>query len=396
MNGHKYSRLLGIKRNPTDYKTKIFQRLVYARIIRKSIRITASGHKRGNLLDKLSDWIQYVTGLEKKRQKNAALAKKLERQRSLADARNQTQQKRESKDIRTKSKSSNSPNGDMNIKGGGKVKLKIKVDPSRYRDTPNSSSPMHINNSRVDRTQYLSSPLLQSALMSSTTRNSDSMLTNQTTSESTFSEKLFNCEHCTKQFSIRSSFLRHVRAQHGIDTRSQQFLQHLKHQTTYPSSIPRQEMGSCKSSLQKRALEPSRVNSSNFTSSRKLHSKDKGVRSDGYGKFTSNRKRKIQETVECDSIVSTSHPSFSNSGKKIKLSLKLGKGIRKGNNDSLYNKKKNDLPSSNVVIGDNSSFQELSPATSPASKVCNEIYRVLSRFFSSNIFWDWGRRMYLC
>lgn len=325
----------------------------------------------------------------------------------------ETQKKRESKDIRTKSKSSISPSRNAslmhmdsseeyyvggnnamtnsslsrhsftneagNTQGAGKVKLKIKVDPSRYRDTLNTSpssfftsTPTYIKKSKADGIQYLSSPLLQSALMASTTKNADNMSTSLAASPSTFSEKLFNCVHCPKQFSIRSSFLRHVRTQHGIDTRSQQFLQHLKHQVTYPSSIAKQEMSSYNSSLPRLSLEPSTVNSNKFNSVRKLHSKGKGVSNNTYGKLTPNRKRKRQEIVEHESVRPSFQPSVSNSGKKIKLSLKLGKGKRKVNDDAIYHTMKNDSPNLNTLVGNRwqkSSFQELSPATSPALKV---------------------------
>ena len=106
MNSHKYSNMLGYKRNPVEYKNKINRRLVHTKLVRKSIRIRATSHKRGDLLDKLSDWIQYATWLEKKRKRNLALAKKAAYQRMLANNENINEERREYKDIHTKSKSS--------------------------------------------------------------------------------------------------------------------------------------------------------------------------------------------------------------------------------------------------------------------------------------------------
>ena len=383
MNSHKYSDLLGVKRNLVEHKTKCYLRLVHTRLVRKSIRISATSHKRGDLLDKLSDWIQYATWLEKKRKRNLALAQKIELQRLATQYDNMTQQNRESKDIRTKSKSSNSLNSSSKLQsiknpralhddrtylnsnndslsgnsfsnesasthGVGKVKLKIKVDPNRYKEKPNTSTYFHTStprnfNSKRDRLVSQSSPLLQSALKASTQKKIYSPSDSLKPSHSLIIEKQFNCLECPKQFSLRSSFLRHVRAQHGIDTRSHQFVQYLKNQ----SSVSQQNALYNNVTFPTQPLPPSNLSYNEANFSTKLY--DVAV----------NRKRKVQD----GGLI----PAESKPGKKIKLSLKLGRNrLKESSNDVM----KLQLNSINYDERQQSSFQELSPATSPASKVC--------------------------
>ena len=410
MNGHKYSQLLGVKRKQSEYKTRNFQRSVYAKLVRKSIRICTTSHKRGDLLDKLSDWIKYAARLEKKRQRKVALAKKIEQQQLIDSYRKNTSQKRESKDIRTKSKSSFSPTGNAkfqhmeatdnsesssnnflatsplspnavpkeigNTHGVGKVKLKIKVDPNRYKDTPNSSpssyfssTPMYFNRKKDHRIPPLSSPLLQSALLASTNRNIDYLSTSLSMSSPTMAKKLLNCAHCSKQFTIRSSFLRHARTQHGIDTKSQPFLQYLKYQGTKKISAARQGMESFNLSLPTKPLPPSKINSRKATSFDELNSTYKNVSTDAYGGLSNKKKRKIQKPIAEKQLIKSSQAPASHSNKKIKLSLKLGKSKTKAN---VRRRCQNDTPESSDLSysgWQSSSFQELSPATSPTSKV---------------------------
>ena len=413
MNGHKYSQLLGVRRKPFEYKTRQFQRSVYAKLVRKSIRICTTRHKRGDLLDKLSEWIKYAARLEKKRQRKFTMAKKIKQQQLIDSYRKKTSQKRESKDIRTKSKSSFSLTGNArfqhiettdnsgrsgynflvtspispnavqnetgNTHGVGKVKLKIKVDPSRYKDTPSSSpssyfssTPTDFNNKKDYRIPPLSSPLLQSALHASTNRNIDYLSTSLSMSTPTMAKKLLNCADCSKQFSIRSSFLRHARTQHGIDTKSQPFLQYLKYQDTKKISPVRQGMESFDLSLPTEPLPPSVINSRKATSFNKLNSPFKNASSDAYGGLPNKKKRKIQKPIAVERLITSSQAPASHTNKKIKLSLKLGKSKteRKANARRTC---QNDTPELNDLSYSGwqpSSFQELSPATSPSSKVC--------------------------
>mgnify|MGYP003307209651 FL=1 len=104
MGGHKYSQLLGIKRNPVEYKMKVFRRKVYAKLIKKSIRISLTGHRRGHLLDKLSEWLKYTAWLESKRRKKVEYAQLFRAQQLAIFERLEIGHERESKDIFTKSK----------------------------------------------------------------------------------------------------------------------------------------------------------------------------------------------------------------------------------------------------------------------------------------------------
>ena len=382
MNSHKYSNMLGIKRNPVEYKNKINRRLVHTKLVKKSIRIRTTSHKRGDLLDKLSDWMQYATRLEKKRKRNLALAKKAAYQRMLANNENITEERREYKDIHTKSKSSlvssiNSKfenshnyeelydnrkyrNGRLSqdsfeseiggTQGAGKVKLKIKVDPSRYNKMISSPTycTSNLNNSHGQTETRVSqtSPLLQSALMAST-QNNYNRKSGTAKSLPIRNQKQFQCFNCPKQFSLRSSFIRHARKQHGTDTRSRHFLQYLKNQATSQNetfdnlSFPNEH------------LQASRLNFNKSNRSIKLNSNEH----DGY-KITMKRKRKSNDE--------DSSPFNSKPGKKIKLSLKLGKNKPKES----YNQTA--IPQHNSNEDEDwqqSLFQDASPASSPSFQV---------------------------
>ena len=355
MNSHKYSDLLGVKRNPVEHKTKLHKRSVHTKLVRKSIRIRTTSHKRGDLLDKLSEWIQYTSWLEKKRKRNLALAKKIEQQRLSSHYSNEMQQKREFKDIHTKSKSSRESfdKDSQGIQGTGKVKLKIKVDPSRYKEMPSTSptyfspSPRNYYN-QSEPLMSQASPLLQSALMAST-QNKFNNVPSTSKSSPIYHQKQFSCQDCPKQFSLRSSFVRHARKQHRTDTRSRHFLQYLKNQATNQNKI------SGNVSFPTKPLPVSKLNL-------KLKS-NKIFETDGYGSAM-KRKRKSEDG---DLSSPQSKPS-----KKIKLSLKLGKSKLRES----YNEKT--PPERNCNDHDDwqrSPAQIVSPTTSPASKVCVTLYR---------------------
>ena len=354
MNSHKYSDLLGVKRNPVEHKTKLHKRLVHTKLVRKSIRIRTSSHKRGDLLDKLSEWIQYTSWLEKKRKRNLALAKKIEQQRLSSHYNNEMQEKREFKDIHTKSKSSRESfdKDSQGIQGTGKVKLKIKVDPSRYKEMPStsptyfSSTPRNFYN-QSEPLMSQASPLLQSALMAST-QNKFNNVPSTSKSSPMYHQKQFSCQDCPKQFSLRSSFVRHARKQHRTDTRSRHFLQYLKNQATTQNKINRNV------SFPTKPLPVSKLNL-NLKS-------NKMFETDGYGSAI-KRKRKSEDG-------NVSAPQ-SKPCKKIKLSLKLGKSKLRES----YNEKT--PPERNCSDHDDwqrSSAQIVSPTTSPASKVCVTLY----------------------
>ena len=385
MNSHKYSNMLGIKRNPVEHKNKINRRLVHTKLVRKSIRIRTTSHKRGDLLDKLSDWIQYATWLEKKRKRNLALAKKAAYQRMLANNENINEERREYKDIHTKSKSSmassinykfeNSQNYEElydnrkyrngrnslsrdsfdsesgGTQGAGKVKLKIKVDPSRYNKMLSSPTycSSNLNNSHGQTETHVSqtSPLLQSALMASTQNNYNRKSANSK-SLPIRNQKQFQCSDCPKQFSLRSSFIRHARKQHGTDTRSRHFLQYLKIQATGQNetfnnlSYPNEH------------LPASRHNLNKGNRRIKLNANEH----DEYN-ITMKRKRKSDDE--------DASPFNTKPGKKIKLSLKLGKNKPKES----YNQRV--IPQHNSNEHDDrqqSLFPDASPASSPAFQVC--------------------------
>ena len=385
MNSHKYSNMLGIKRNPVEYKNKINRRMVHAKLVRKSIRIRTTSHKRGDLLDKLSDWIQYATWLEKKRKRNLALAKKAAYQRMLANNENVTEERREYKDIHTKSKSSmassinskfdnsqnyeelydnrNYRNGRNSLShdsfesengstpGAGKVKLKIKVDPSRYNKMLSSPTycSSNLNNSHNQTETHVSqtSPLLQSALMAST-QNNFNRKSATIKSLPIRNQKQFQCSDCPKQFSLRSSFIRHARKQHETDTRSRHFLQYLKNQATGQNET------FDNLSFPNELLPASRLNLNKRNRSVKLNSNEH----DGYS-ITMKRKRKSDD--------GDASPFNAKPGKKIKLSLKLGKNKPKES----YNQTA--IPQHNSNEHEDwqqSLFQDASPASSPAFQVC--------------------------
>ena len=385
MNSHKYSNLLGVKRNPVDYKHKINRRLVHTKLVRKSIRIRTTSHKRGDLLDKLSDWIHYANWLEKKRKRNLALARKMEYHRALTYRNNTEKETREFKDLRTKTKSSLALNFSPNFEtsqnyeefydnrkhrnnrtsisrnsfesenggtqGAGKVKLKIKVDPSKYKENPilSPTYSSYQNNPQNQREKQVShtSPLLQSALKASSQNNMNNKCASSKLSHIN-REKQFDCHECPKQFSLRSSFIRHVRKQHGTDTRSRQFLQYLKNQGTDQNKMFNNV------SFPAVSLPASKLDLSKTTHCFKINSTEKA----GYN-ITMKRKRKNED--------SDASPFQTKPGKKIKLSLKLGKSNTK---ESYKGATMPQRRSNELHEWHQSSFQNISPASSPTLQVC--------------------------
>jgi len=356
MGGHKYSQLLGIKRNPVEYKMKVFRRKVYAKLIKKSIRISLTGHRRGHLLDKLSEWLKYTAWLESKRRKKVEYAQQFRAQQLAILERLEIGHQRESKDIFTKSKSSISHNTGLcnsktvegsyyknndsiqnSISGhslhsntsksaptSGKVKLKIKVDPSRYRDSPNTSpssffpfTPTGINMNKYSHSPNTSAPRLQSTLNSA--KNNDTI---PSSGSSVFRSKLFNCAYCSKQFTIRSSYLRHARKQHRIDTKSQPFLQHLKSLCINTKSDAKNNLKSYNSTLTKQPLSPSEIvpnSDSDHNQSNMMGLKSKIQR---HNKHNKTQKFGVLAS-DSRSLAKPSSEAPKSGGKKIKLSLKL-------------------------------------------------------------------------
>ena len=410
MNGHKYSQLLNYKHKAYEFKTKLFQRKLYAKLVRKSVRICTTRHRRGHLLDKLSEWLESNKKLEERRRRRMKRKQILEKRRALAERRKQKKEQREPKDIRTKSKSSvalsnngglfvmppdrsgfspssglDSPMHSMlnssssrnssaseagSTPASGKVKLKIKVDPNKYRDmiqtspaTFSTSTPTGFKRNNSHQQFSFQSPLLQSALMASTVEKIKSSNTKLHSTSPTTPDKIFYCLYCPKQFSIRSSYLRHARTQHGIDTKSQQFLETLREQTTHSASIVQASGDYIE--FPTHPLPPSEV-ISNSSQSQKSNVKRKSSMSK-----KSTKKRKAEEMFTEDSST-FSQNQIPPTGKKIKLSLKLGKAKNNSIGEaSSLNQHRNSTEAYTAPENrwQQSSFQMLSPATSPSSKV---------------------------
>ena len=234
-----------------------------------------------------------------------------------------------------------------------------------------TSTPTGIN--KGENHQKLSfSPLLQSALMAyPKNRTSENISTILDHSGSNYPKKIFYCAHCSKEFSIRSSYLRHARTKHGIDTKSQQFLRSLKHQ--YQSSRFQHQLGAHGLQFPPHPLPPSAVLANKSQPLEKLIVKRKKLSNEAGHTRSLTRKRKAHEEFMLEGSGSVPQPSVSpHPNKKIKLSLKLGKSQHKAINNTPSHQQQGNSTNSGSVSNctwQQSSFQEISPATSPASKV---------------------------
>ena len=158
-----------------------WRRRLVSRLVRKSVRTAATKNLRGNLYRK---YVKRALALQREKEEAEA-----ERQRREEEERRRIAEATPStsflKDLLEGSTSQQTPQT-------GKVKLKIKVDPSRFKPAqahPQSAPPV------VPTGSAAASSIAEAAAASPMQFN-------------------FACEECPKSFAARSSYLRHVRSKH--------------------------------------------------------------------------------------------------------------------------------------------------------------------------------------
>ena len=180
-------------------------------------------------------------------------------------------------------------------------------------------APTGFNMNKYSHSPNTSAPRLQSTLNSA--KNNDTI---PSSGSSVFRSKLFNCAYCSKQFTIRSSYLRHARKQHRIDTKSQPFLQHLKSLCINTKSDAKNNLKSYNSTLTKQPLPPSEI----VPNSDSDHNQSimMGIKSKIQRRNKHNQTRKFGILAsDSRSLAKPSSEAPKSGGKKIRLSLKLNK-----------------------------------------------------------------------
>jgi len=201
---HKFSRLLGFKRPSREVRSRSRLR---GYLVQRSLKVSLTKGNRGDLYRR---YISRMHQLEKEREERKRVRREQreeeKRQRVLAEeeaaeALKTPQQTSFLKDLLEGS-------GDSHSSQASKVKLKIKVDPSRFKAAPTSSpSPVQMTPPPMSAPPSVLKLSIPAGVIPSTRPESPAA------SPTHFD---FKCDQCPKSFQARSSWLRHVRSKHGL------------------------------------------------------------------------------------------------------------------------------------------------------------------------------------
>lgn len=181
-------------------------------LLRKSLQILRSGHRRGNLLAKF------------RRLMEARLEAQVQRQKARADKERLALEKERQRQLqRSSTLAATTPNDSLTVLPSGKVRLKLKVDPAKLQQLSRSFS----NNS----------PVATASPSAAAPPQANVSEANNHAAAAAKDEVMFFCRLCPSSFKLKKNYVRHARNQHRLDTNSAEFQRHLRAAAdSHPSS----------------------------------------------------------------------------------------------------------------------------------------------------------------